>query len=69
MLPPKCFTCGAKLSHIEIPWIEERDEINNSDLIEDIDKYNEAIKKLTDKLIQQDCCRRLLITYVDLIDD
>lgn len=69
MLPPVCPTCGMKLSHIEIPWIQGRDEINNSKLVDDPEKYDKAIKDLTDKLVDQDCCRMRLVTYVDLVDD
>ena len=56
MYPIRCFTCGKVIGNV---W----------------DKYNELIeiqsveKTLDDLKLNRICCRRMIITHVNLIDD
>mgnify|MGYP001311297296 FL=1 len=56
IIPVRCFTCGKVIGNV---W----------------DKYNELIeiqsveKTLDDLKLNRICCRRMIITHVNLIDD
>jgi DNA-directed RNA polymerase subunit N (RpoN/RPB10) len=67
MLCPKCFTCGVKLCHIEIPFILGRQDILNNDKLKTKKERDDALTELTNKLVENDCCRMRLTQYVDLI--
>lgn len=58
MIPVRCFSCGQVIGD---KW-EEFDKRAN--------KNKEDAKKVLDELgVKRYCCRRMLISHVDLIDD
>ncbi len=55
MVPVRCFTCGKVISNV---WDEYRKRIGTED----------AGKVLDDLGIERYCCRRMLLTHVELVD-
>ncbi|MDE1845827.1 MAG: DNA-directed RNA polymerase subunit N [Candidatus Micrarchaeota archaeon] len=58
MIPVRCFSCGQVISD---KWEEYDKRVNKN--------HEEAAKVLDDLKIKRYCCRRMLISNVDLIDD
>jgi DNA-directed RNA polymerase subunit N len=55
MIPVRCFTCGAIISDV---WEEYKRRIKEEDP-----------KKVLDDLgIKRYCCRRMLLTHVEIVD-
>ena len=57
IIPIRCFTCGKLVAD---KWDE---------YIERLKKGEDAKKVLDDLKLNRYCCRRMLITHIDLIDD
>jgi DNA-directed RNA polymerase subunit N (RpoN/RPB10) len=57
MLPPRCFTCNNFIGH---KWNEFMDRKDNSGVYGDL---------LTSLNLTRICCRRMLLTHVEVIDD
>tara|TARA_B100000686_G_scaffold354597_1_gene465718 strand:- start:4118 stop:4369 length:252 start_codon:yes stop_codon:yes gene_type:complete len=56
LIPVRCFTCGKVIGHLE-------------DVFKDLSKKMDT-KDVFDKLgIRRICCKRMLISHVDLIED
>ncbi|MDP2767285.1 MAG: DNA-directed RNA polymerase subunit N [Candidatus Methanoperedens sp.] len=55
MIPVRCFTCGKVISSV---WGEYKKRIQTED----------AGKVLDDLGIERYCCRRMLLTHVELVD-
>jgi DNA-directed RNA polymerase subunit N len=55
MIPVRCFTCGKVISGV---WDEYKKRIATED----------AGKVLDDLGIERYCCRRMLLTHVELVD-
>jgi len=55
MVPVRCFTCGKVISSV---WDEYKKRIETED----------AGKVLDDLGIERYCCRRMLLTHVELVD-
>ncbi|NJD53627.1 MAG: DNA-directed RNA polymerase subunit N [Candidatus Methanoperedens sp.] len=55
MIPVRCFSCGKVVSGV---WDEYKKRIQTED----------AGKVLTDLGIERYCCRRMLLTHVELVD-
>ncbi len=56
MIPVRCFTCGGVISDV---WDEYKERVKKEDP-----------KKVLDDLgIKRYCCRRMLLTHVELIDE
>jgi len=64
MIPVRCFTCGKVISNVWYTYkrrVEERkkesrtNDIKVGDILDDLD-------------IERYCCRRMLLTHVDIID-
>ncbi len=55
MIPVRCFSCGKVISSI---WDEYKKRIETED----------AGKVLDDLGIERYCCRRMLLTHVELVD-
>jgi len=53
----RCFTCGKVIGHLYEPYL---DRLNKGELSEKI---------LDDMGLTRYCCRRMLLTHVDLIDE
>ncbi|KAH0572330.1 DNA-directed RNA polymerase [Spironucleus salmonicida] len=58
IIPVRCFTCGKVVGHLYDTYIRETEQ-NGRDPKEVLDELN----------CPRYCCRRMLITHVDLIDD
>jgi DNA-directed RNA polymerase subunit N (RpoN/RPB10) len=75
IIPIRCFTCGKVLADKWIWFKEKRDkslktESNLKGNVNDDGFYSEQVKQLLDELeLKRACCRRHMITHVDLIDE
>ena len=58
MIPVRCFSCGQVIAD---KWEEYDKRVNKN--------HEEAAKVLDDLKIKRYCCRRMLLSNVDLIDD
>ncbi len=57
LIPVRCFTCGAPLGHL---WEEFKKRV----------EQGEDPEKVLDSLgVKRYCCRRMLISHVQLIDE
>ncbi len=57
LVPVRCFTCGAPLGHL---WEEFKKRV----------EQGEDPEKVLDSLgVRRYCCRRMLISHVQLIDE
>ncbi len=57
LVPVRCFTCGAPLGHL---WEKFYEHVKNG----------EDPEKVLDKLgVKRYCCRRILVSHVQLIDE
>ncbi len=57
MIPIRCYTCGKVIAHFYDEYIEGL-------------KEGKSPNELLDNFgLERYCCRRMLITHVDLIDD
>lgn len=71
MLPVRCFTCGHVLANLELEYEEKMNEYDN-DLTLNEETRKKLKSELIDKLLprrfkKRYCCRRMLISYIDLI--
>ena len=57
LIPIRCYTCGKTIAHLHEKYIEETA------------KGREAKEVLDELGLDRYCCRRMLITHVELIDD
>jgi len=57
IIPIRCFTCGKLIADKWEPFIEK------------IKKGEDRKKTLDDLKVKRICCRRMIITHIDLIDD
>ena len=56
MIPVRCFTCGKVISDV---WDEYKERA----------KHEDPGKILDDLGIKRYCCRRMILTHVELIDE
>jgi DNA-directed RNA polymerase subunit N len=57
IIPVRCFTCGKPIAHL---WEEFHKRIT----------AGEPAKKILDDLgLKRYCCRRMMLTHVDLLDE
>lgn len=74
IIPVRCFTCGKVLAN-KWEWFKrKRDEMGTGEGSQQTDKdgfySGEQLKPLLDELgLKRLCCRRHIITHVDLIDE
>ena len=57
IIPIRCFSCGKLIAHAFRPYLEA---------IERGERSEDAFKNLG---IERFCCKRMLVSHVDLIDD
>ncbi|MDH5815620.1 MAG: DNA-directed RNA polymerase subunit N [Candidatus Nezhaarchaeales archaeon] len=57
IIPVRCFTCGKPIGHLYEEFKRR------------IDKGEDPRKVLDDLNVKRYCCRRMLISHVDLIDE
>jgi len=55
MIPVRCFTCGKVISNV---WEEYKKRI----------EFEDPGKVLDDLGLERYCCRRMLLTHVELVD-
>ncbi|MCL5413470.1 MAG: DNA-directed RNA polymerase subunit N [Candidatus Marsarchaeota archaeon] len=58
MIPVRCFSCGQVIGD---KWEEFNERVNV--------KKEDADKVLNDLGVKRYCCRRMLVSHTDLIDD
>jgi len=57
IIPVRCFTCGKPIAHLWEKYSER------------VEKGEDPGKVLDDSGLERYCCRRMLLTHVDLMDD
>lgn len=57
IIPVRCFTCGALIGN---KWEEFKDRVS---------KGEDPEKVLDDLKVKRWCCRRMLVSHIDLIDE
>jgi len=57
IIPVRCFTCGKPIGHL---WEEYKERL---------EKGENPGKVMNDLGLERYCCRRMLLTHADLIDD
>lgn len=57
IIPIRCFTCGKLIADKWEPFLER------------VKKGDDRKKTLDDLKLKRICCRRMIITHIDLIDD
>ena len=75
IIPIRCFTCGKLIADKWNFYKKELDEVNSTKDKETIININSKTKidtpegKILDKLeLKRYCCRRMMLSHVDLID-
>lgn len=70
IIPVRCFTCGQMLASKYNRYLEIIAEKNdNPDLEDTIDDLKEPVSEAFIKLgLKRYCCRRHLLTHIDLVD-
>ncbi|MCL4364725.1 DNA-directed RNA polymerase subunit N [Candidatus Marsarchaeota archaeon] len=58
MIPVRCFSCGQVIGD---KWEEFNERVNV--------KKEDAMQVLNDLGVKRYCCRRMLVSHTDLIDD
>ena len=58
IIPVRCFTCGKVIAHLYETYLRETEE-----------NHRDPEIVLNELGCSRYCCRRMLITHVDLIDD
>lgn len=64
IIPVRCFTCGKLIGNLYARYLELLAQYSESP-----DETQPADKALTELGVTRYCCRRMLLTHVDLIDD
>lgn len=67
MLPPKCFSCGSNLAHIQVPYEEKMKNICDNPKLSDEDKDVKKQELVNSFGLKNYCCKQRLLTYVDII--
>ncbi len=57
ILPIRCFSCGRLIAHVYKPYLE---------MLEKGETAEVAFKELR---IERFCCKRMIVSHVDLIDE
>ena len=70
ILPIRCFTCGNVIAN-KWEWFDrKRKELETTTKTDENGYYVQEVGKLLDELgLKRICCRRHLLTHVDLIED
>ncbi len=64
MIPVRCFTCGKVISNAWDPYKKRVEERKRESKTSDI-KVGDILDDLG---IERYCCRRMLLTHVDIVD-
>ena len=57
IIPIRCFSCGRLVAHLYRPYLELREKGESAE---------DAFKELG---IERFCCKRMIVSHVDLIDE
>ena len=57
IIPIRCFSCGALIAHVYKPYLEM------------LEKGESSEKAFKDLRIERFCCKRMIVSHVDLIDE
>jgi DNA-directed RNA polymerase I, II, and III subunit RPABC5 len=79
IIPIRCFTCNKVIGHlweeyinkIQVEYIEKNIQNNNKNRfvnIEDLEKKTFEGKILDDMKLNKYCCRRMLLSHVDMCE-
>ena len=60
LIPIRCFTCGKTIAHVYEEFVER---------IKEGSEQEDPKEVLDDLGIKRICCRRMLVTHVNLVDD
>ncbi len=67
MIPVRCFSCGRVIASDYIAFVNKVNLIRET---ENRDPTPEEIQKIFDDIgVKRYCCRRMILSHVDLIDD
>jgi DNA-directed RNA polymerase subunit N len=68
IIPVRCFTCGRVISDLYEDFVKRYDDYKKA--METGEKPKETPKQILDDLgLERYCCRRMLLTHVDLIGE
>ena len=68
IIPVRCFTCGKVISQVYEEFKKRYDEYQK--ILKSGAKPNETPKEILDDLgVDKFCCRRMIISHVDLIQE
>lgn len=72
IIPIRCFTCGKVLADKWDYYVKKCEELENNDKEKKDNKYfTEPFKEkiLDDLQLNKYCCRRMMLSHVDIIDN
>lgn len=70
IIPVRCFTCGKVIGNKWRYFKRKRDEVEDKGATDKDGFYDHRVGELLDELgLKRICCRRHLLTHVDLIDE
>ena len=68
IIPVRCFTCGRVISDLYEDFVKRYDDYKKA--MDAGEKPKETPKQILDDLgLERYCCRRMLLTHVDLIGE
>jgi DNA-directed RNA polymerase subunit N len=68
IIPVRCFTCGRVISDLYEDFVKRYDDYKKA--MDTGEKPKETPKQMLDDLgLERYCCRRMLLTHVDLIGE
>ena len=68
MIPPKCFSCGKPLAHIQVPWEQGVDAINADTKLSDTEKEEKRRELFATLGIDRYCCKTRVMGYIDQVN-
>jgi len=67
IIPVRCFSCGRVIASDYIAFVNKVNMIRET---ENRDPTPEEIQRIFDEIgVKRYCCRRMILSHVDLIDD
>ena len=68
IIPIRCFTCGKVIGDVYKEYKKRHEEYKKA--LENGEKPKETPKEILDDLgVERYCCRRMILTHVDLINE
>jgi DNA-directed RNA polymerase subunit N len=68
IIPVRCFTCGRVIGDVYEEYMKRYEEYQKA--LQNGEKPNETPKQILDALgVDRYCCRRMILTHVDLIGE